>query len=238
MGNVYSTIKILIAGDNYMMRERLLKLLAQYNHLEIVKGDYGFEQLSQLMVQVKPDVVITEPGVAGGITALCELATQHPEIAIIAYNAVHDFNQIDCLQQAGVIGFVCENIKAEELMDAIHTVNKGEIYYCNATAIKFTMLRRSFHKKSGAKIKPLFNVMELQVIQLICSQYSNKEIAAETFASIRTIESVRTRLLTKTNSKNICGIVMYAIKNNIVRLGALVFSFLSPEDLAEYIIFS
>ncbi|MDQ2721549.1 MAG: helix-turn-helix transcriptional regulator [Bacteroidota bacterium] len=107
----------------------------------------------------------------------------------------------------------------------------AEIHYCNATATTPEKPKCSFYKKNRPGNKPLFNKMELKVMDLICNQYSNKEIAAETYASIRTIESVRTRLLAKTNSKNICGVVMFAIKNNIVRLSAFVLSFFSPEDI-------
>ena len=71
------------------------------------------------------------------------------------------------------------------------------------------------------KIKPSFNTAnltnkEMEILQLICKEYSTKEIAEKLVISTRTVEGHRDNVLHKIGARNIVGIVMYAIKNNLL----------------------
>lgn len=66
------------------------------------------------------------------------------------------------------------------------------------------------------KNKTLFTKREMQVLRLIAKQYTNTEIAGKLTLSRRTVEDYRERLLTKTKSKNSIGIVLYAIKHDLI----------------------
>ena len=57
---------------------------------------------------------------------------------------------------------------------------------------------------------------EIEIIQLICKEYTNKEIAAMLFLSVRTIDGYRERILRKIGARNTAGIVLYAIKNKLI----------------------
>ena len=56
---------------------------------------------------------------------------------------------------------------------------------------------------------------EIEVLRLICQERTNQEMAAALFVSVKTIEGHRERIRNKTNTKNIAGMVLYAIKNGI-----------------------
>ena len=64
--------------------------------------------------------------------------------------------------------------------------------------------------------------MEIQVLKLICKQYSGNEIADKLCLSARTIEGHRNNLLRKTECKNMVGLIIYALKNDYVSIENLV----------------
>ena len=68
------------------------------------------------------------------------------------------------------------------------------------------------------KQKSLLTKREIQVLQLICTQYTNQDIADTLNLNVRTIDSFRENLRKKTESKNVAGMVVYAIKNGIYKL--------------------
>jgi DNA-binding CsgD family transcriptional regulator len=72
-------------------------------------------------------------------------------------------------------------------------------------------------KKSKAKYKTAdLSDREIEIIKLICEENTNKQIASKLFISVRTVDGHREKILHKTNAKNTVGIVMYAIKNNLL----------------------
>ncbi len=58
----------------------------------------------------------------------------------------------------------------------------------------------------------------MEVLELICKQYTTKDIADKMFLSPRTVDSHRNNLLLKTDSKNVAGLVIYALKNKLINL--------------------
>ena len=69
--------------------------------------------------------------------------------------------------------------------------------------------------KQGTKKIVEFSDKEIEVIQLICKEYTSKEISEKLFVSARSVEGYRTKILEKMNVKNSVGIVVYAIQHEI-----------------------
>jgi len=76
-----------------------------------------------------------------------------------------------------------------------------------------------FHAETPSiDVKPGFTDKESTIIKLICKQYSNKEIALLLKSSVRSDESARERIQCKTETKNMVGVAIYAVKNNVIYL--------------------
>ena len=69
-----------------------------------------------------------------------------------------------------------------------------------------------------SKKKDIFSSRELEILELICNQFTTPEIARKLFISPRTVEGHRNNLLQKINCKNTAGLVAYAVKKNVVQL--------------------
>jgi DNA-binding NarL/FixJ family response regulator len=95
----------------------------------------------------------------------------------------------------------------------------GDPYYCKTTNSKLAkLIAQSRFTPYQRKVKPTFSDKELEIIDLVCRELTNKEIADKLFMSIRTVEGHRQKILEKMDVKNTVGLVIYAIQNGLVKL--------------------
>ncbi|HBF18734.1 MAG TPA: DNA-binding response regulator, partial [Cryomorphaceae bacterium] len=91
-------------------------------------------------------------------------------------------------------------------------------------------LQEQLSSGSGMKAPPTTDSHELtgretEILQLICEQYTNAEIAEKLFISIRTVEGHRNNLLLKTEAKNTAGLVLFALAHNLIDWNAKLLEF-------------
>ena len=93
----------------------------------------------------------------------------------------------------------------------------GQIYY--SSEVTDTVMKSLQDKKSSVDSKFISDIpltsREKEVLQLIIEEFSNQEIADKLFISSRTVDAHKRNLLEKTNSKNVAGLVVYAINNKV-----------------------
>ena len=214
-------VRVVLADDHEIFRDGFQIMLEKQEDIEFVgeAGD-GMELLS-LVKETMPDVVITDIKMPklDGIEATKKLSEEFPGIGIIAFSMFDEDSLIVDMLEAGARGYLLKNATKTEIFDAIKTVYAGGSYYCNHTTGKLAKLIGKSNFKFPAKIeRPSFNDKELKIIELVCRELSNKEIAAAMFLSVRTVEGYREKIVEKMEVKNTAGIVIYAIKNNLFKL--------------------
>ena len=122
------------------------------------------------------------------------------------------------MMKAGASGYLLKNAEPEEIIDAIATVYEKGFYFnehLSVTLIKQLVGPGSYTDGAGQQNVDL-NDREIEVLRLVCQEYSNQEIADKIFLSVRTVEGYRARLFEKTGSKNLVGLVIFAIKRGII----------------------
>ncbi|HYM95314.1 MAG TPA: LuxR C-terminal-related transcriptional regulator, partial [Chitinophagaceae bacterium] len=102
----------------------------------------------------------------------------------------------------------------EELIIGVKTVHEGKNYFCEDTSMKMAGIIARSKAIPEQKINELTQ-KEIEIIKLVCEQYASKEIAEMTSLAFRTVEKYRASILQKTKSKNMVGVVIYAIKHGI-----------------------
>lgn len=178
------------------------------------EADNGREVLA-LTAQERPDVIFMDiqMPVMDGIETTKRLKETYPDVGIIALTMFNDDNLVVDMLEAGAKGYLLKNTNAKEVAQAIQAVYNGGTYYCSATSQKLTKLIASSKYNPYKRLpKPTFTEREIQVMKLICQEYSNKEIANVLNISSRTVETHREKILEKTDAKNAVGIALYAIK--------------------------
>jgi len=118
--------------------------------------------------------------------------------------------------KAGISGFVLKEASTTELEKAIRDVSAGLGFFSP------DLLRRAIlgggepEKKPGAADLILLSGREREVLNLICRGLSNNEISEKLFLSPKTVESHRSKLFQKTNTRNAASLVIYSIKNELI----------------------
>jgi len=121
------------------------------------------------------------------------------------------------LIEEGVNGYLLKNADPDEVEFALNKVFLEGFYF--SSYLSELIVKNVARKKAGRfEITEELTERELNVLELICKQYTAAEIADQLNLSVRTIEGNRGKLLEKTKSKNLAGLVVFAIKNNLVSI--------------------
>jgi len=212
-----NNISVLLVDDHKLFREGLKLLLENVEFInqvdEAVNGnDFLFKIKDQKYDIIFMDIEMPEKD---GITATREAIATQPEINIIGLSIYGDENYYKQMINAGVKGFMIKNSGFNDVLDAINAVLSGNNYFSPEILKR---LIKSFDKSSGKTADNELTKREEEVLYLICKGFSNQEIADSLFLSKRTVDKHRENLLLKTRSKNTAGLVIYAVKNNIVEI--------------------
>jgi DNA-binding NarL/FixJ family response regulator len=211
-------IKVLIADDHPLLREGLQNLLVKYPEIEFQGAAENGEELVRLAEIHQPDIIFTDIAmpVMDGIKAARIISKRFPDTGIIALTMYQDDSSIIDMLEAGAKGYLQKNTNKAELLEAIHTVYDGTNYYCKRTTVQLAgLIAKSQFKPTRNKEEPEFSEKDIEVIRLICKEFSNKQIASELNLSVRTIEGRRDKIQEKMNVTSTAGLVVYAIRKGI-----------------------
>jgi len=217
----YSVIRVVTADDHEIFREGLEVLFKKQNDIELAGEAVNGKQLVEITERLLPDIVLTDikMPVMDGIQATKIITEKFPQVGVIALSMFEDENLIVDMLEAGARGYLIKNAHKHEVIAAIRAVYNQESYFCNHTSMKLAkLIGRSRFSLFKDNMRSEFSEKEKEVIQLICEEFSNKEISIKFHLSIRTIEGYREKILEKMKVKNSAGIVVYAIKHGIYRL--------------------
>lgn len=215
----YNNINIVIADDHEIFLDGLALMLAGHQSFTVCGRALNGHQLLEIVDREKPDIVLTDirmPGI-DGIQATKQLLATHPHIGVIALSMFDEENLIVEMLEAGAKGYLLKNAHKDEIIDAITSVYQNKNYYCSQTSFLLaTMIVRSKANHTTQQQTIVLNEREKLIIQMICQQQTTQQIADKIYLSKRTIEGYRVKILEKIQAKNIAGVVIFALKNNII----------------------
>lgn len=218
-------ISLVIADDHEIFRDGLVLMLSKQPTLN-VKGQAGDgKELIELVKKHQPDIVITDIKMPymDGVEATKHLTQYYPSSRIIALSMFNEENLIVDMLEAGAKGYLLKNADKQEILDAIENVYEGNVYYCKHTTSHLaSMIVKSKFHLSVKKETVVFGDREKEIIKLICLQCTAQEIGNRLFISKRTVEGYRTKILEKINAKNTAGVVVYALKHNLINESELL----------------
>lgn len=216
-----SPIRIVIADDFPVFRRGIAQCIDMIkpNIIQIVGEADNGETLVQEVKRHKPDIVLTDIRMPemNGIEASRIIKQQFPKISVIALTMAAEPHIIYEMFEAGAKGYVFKNANLSEIELAIETVYSGDSYYCNRSSkALIKMIGTSKHNPFNKNYNSLLTPKEIEVIRLICLQLTNKEIASRMNVSTRTVEEYSHHIKEKIGAKNLVGIALYGIRNNLV----------------------
>lgn len=216
------TIQIVMADDHEIFRDGFAILFRRVTDIRLAGSAADGKSLLQLVEELHPDVVLVdiEMPVMDGIEVTRIIRERYPQIGVIALSSYdNDVLVIDIIK-AGAQGYLLKNASKREILEAIRTVYQQENYYSSHIAQRLTRFIASSrfdpHNPLAAEI--LFSEREQDIMRLICSELSNREISEKLYLSIRTIEGYRLRIMEKAGVKTVAGLVVFAIRRGIFRI--------------------
>jgi DNA-binding NarL/FixJ family response regulator len=210
-----------VVDDQTLFRESLLALIRTEAGLEqVAEASNGADFLALCAtLPALPDVVLMDMNMPGmnGVELNNLLHRRYPQMRVIVLSVHTQERLIAKMIAAGAAAYLAKNCNKEELLLAIEMVHRSG-FYMNAEVLKAMQNTHSYAKNSGTSLGSLtvdFTNREKEVLQLICQEYSNPEIAEKLFLSVRTVEGHRNNLLLKTGCRNTAGLVLFAVKHHL-----------------------
>lgn len=207
-------VRLIITDDHPVIREGIKLILANESDIELVAvvGD-GLELLKKLE-KTETDVILMDINMPGmnGIDATQRVKKNYPNIKVLCYSQYDEKRFVKQILKRGANGYLLKNASAKELVKAIKMVHSGGIYLSEELPNIFT----EKPKRRSNYLFPELTTREKDVLNEICVEKNNNEIAETLFISHNTVETHRSNLLLKVGVKNTAGLVKWAIQNEIV----------------------
>lgn len=206
-------LRVLLADDHVTVRHGLKLLIDAQPDMKVVAEASDGDTAVRNAVALKPDVVVMDismPGV-NGLVATRTLKKQQPGVAVVTLTRHSDDAYLQELLRAGVSGYVLKQSAPTELLQAIRAAAAGGQYLDSTLMARVTA---GFLAREGRTVnKPgaTPSQREAEVLRLIASGYSNKEIAGRLTLSVKTVEAHKANAMRKLGLKGRIDIVKYAL---------------------------
>lgn len=199
-------IKLLIVDDQALFREGLSTLLSVWDDLEVVGEASNGQEALHATAQLAPDVILMDirMPILDGVAATRRLHADHPQAKVIMLTTFDDDEYVFEGLRAGAVGYLLKDVASDKLVEAIRAAARGDSFLEPSVAAKvvaeLTRLQASPTSDSRASRQPLAEPLserELEILGLIATGASNKEIAAQLYIAEGTVKNHVTNILGK-----------------------------------------
>lgn len=212
-------VKLYLADDHQILLDGMIAFFNELKDFEVVgAANDGVTLLRELQKRI-PDIVLLDMNMPklDGISALKRIKKEYPQIKVIMLSNYSQSRFIKEARENGADGYVLKNGSKKELLEAIETVKIGNLYFDKATHI---------NNGYGVKAEPSqfdddfikkyqLTKREIEIIKLICTGLSTRELSEKLFISEFTINTHRKNILAKLSVKNSAGIINFARENGL-----------------------
>jgi two-component system invasion response regulator UvrY len=208
-------IKILVVDDHRVVRDGLKRILVDTPDMVVADEASNGEEVINKVGNNDYDLVLLDISLPGrdGLDVLKQLKCTNPKIPILILSMYPEEHYAVRSLRAGASGYLTKQSSSDELIEAIRKVAQGRRYITSSLAEKLAFelgvdVRKLPHEKLSDR--------EYQVMCMIGSGHTVKEISETLSLSIRTISTHRAHILNKMEMKNNAQLTYYAIKNALV----------------------
>jgi two-component system NarL family response regulator len=208
--DVPSPIRVLVVDDHAILRSGLAAMIDRQTGMDVVAEAGNGWQAVELFRRHNPDVTLIDlvMPVMDGVEAIGAIRREFPQSRFIVLTTFDGDEDIHRAIQAGAQGYLLKGMKRDELFEAIRAVHAGSRY------IPKVVSRSLDRRKTG----PGLTKRELEVLKLIMSGKSNREIADALLTTEGTIKSYVVNILNKLDANDRTQAVTTALKRGFVHL--------------------
>lgn len=213
-------LRILLADDHVVLRAGLKLLLNAEADIEVVgEASDGEEAIAQVNVLI-PDLLLLDLSMPklNGVDCIEELMKLHPDLKILVLTMHDDEEYLRAVLRVGAKGYVLKKAADVELLSAIRTVARGEmfIYPSMAAQLVYRQLVSPVDMETKDKNIKHLSDREGEVLRFLALGHTNHEIADILHVSVKTVETYKSRLMEKLEMRKRADLVRYALDHGII----------------------
>ncbi|HKL41168.1 MAG TPA: response regulator transcription factor [Clostridia bacterium] len=210
-------VKVILVDDQLLLRESIAILLENDEEIDVVATGENGKEAIKLCEIYKPDVILMdiEMPELDGVCATKIIKEKFPYIKIIMLTTFENPDNIMESFINGVDGYIVKNISHKDLTRSIKSVNNG-LTVIDKSVKKIMMDRFKSLSEYSSRYKDILTNREIEIVKLIATGLSNKEIGVELSFSQGTIKNNVSKILKKLDMSDRMQIAIFAIENGIV----------------------
>jgi len=216
-------INIALVDDHQLFRKSLAILVNGINGFQVVYESDNGNDFLDFIKKAPVDLVLLDiqMPILSGFEICKQLKIKNPNIKILIISQLTSKEAIHHVMECGANGFFTKNASPEHLENAIKNIVKEGFYFDTglSTTIKEAILwdkKTRFFMNLNTDIK--LTEREIEIIKMVCQEKSTAEIADVLRITYRTVETHRNRLIKRLNMKNFIGVILFAIKSDLIHL--------------------
>jgi DNA-binding NarL/FixJ family response regulator len=210
-------IRVSIADDHPLIINGLKQILESCDDISIIATYSDGADLLNGLTTTQPDVLLLDIHMpkASGEEVAPEISRKYNAIKIIALTNQDNVYYLKTMMQYGAAGYVLKTSGADMIIEAIRAVHSGQTFIDPVLKEKLVEDALSAKRQTSA---PQLTRREKEVLELIASNFSSKEIAEQLFLSKRTIDNHRLSLLLKLEVKNSAALIRKAMQMGLINI--------------------
>lgn len=212
-------IRVFITDDHEIYLEGLSLLLGKQEGIEVIGTATSGKELLEQVHDLKADILLLDVYLPdlGEEEIVKQIRAVRPDLRIVYLTLLRGTRYVHKLSKYNIQGYVLKNASLEELLQAMRAVVDGGTFF--SKDIHIGDRDEDFRNTITIEDKQIDEILsrrELEVLRLICKEYSNAEIAEKLFLSVSTVETHRKNLIAKLGVNNTVGLVKFALRNNLI----------------------
>lgn len=207
------TINVLVVDDHPLFRQGVVHSLGSAADLTVVGEASCGEEALKLARELLPDVVLLDismPGWGGLVTAE-KISTACPSSAIVMLTVSEDKDKLLAAFKAGARAYVLKGVSAQELADVIRAAARGDVYVSPSLAAEMLV---TLTRGPAPDVLQELTEREREVLRLIGTGLTNREIGAKIFLSEKTVKHHVTNILQKLQVRSRVEAALFAAQHN------------------------
>ena len=221
-------MKLIIADSNEIIRAGLRSILSTEREIEIIGEAKSSEELLEMINNFETDVVLIDYTATGfSIDVIPRGIEKHSSIGFVAITPEQSANTLVDALRSGVKSYIKKDCDTGEIISAVKETGAGNKFFCGQIleVIQKASINVEDIDLDGFSCEAVvLSEREMEIIKYIAEGHTNAQIATILFLSAHTVTTHRKNIMAKLGTKNTAGIVMYAVKTNLVSPNKFLFA--------------